>query len=151
MNCIDELNRKASIVGGKVWGAEKGKPRIYMNYRKDVKVFFEFPDFDTVALGGACLKIFIDDCGQHPNWYVSQRKQIMASFMKEGLAIMALDSVENRMTEAEKAAMPVETREKFAREIMEMDEDFSETQINTASHEFINGRVEAGMAILEAK
>ena len=58
---------------------EKGnKFRIYAKaHRRDVKVFLELDDADAT---GAALKIFIDDCGQSPNWYASQRAALQKNF-----------------------------------------------------------------------
>ena len=98
------LERIAEIVGGKAWGADKAKPRIYMPSRRDCKAYFDFPDVlypDSMSadepidgavccLGGACLKVFIDDCGQHPNWYKGQRAKIMQSMQTAALAVSAI-------------------------------------------------------------
>jgi len=60
------------------WGRGVTAERIYLNGhgRRDVKVWLEFDDPANVA--GAALKVRIDDCGQHPNWYAGQRAQFMA-------------------------------------------------------------------------
>jgi len=81
-----QLAARSALIGGKPWGAAQGKPRIYMPSRRDCKVYFEFPDFptgdETDLLGGACLKVLIDDCGQHPNWYKSQRAKLLAQHVE---------------------------------------------------------------------
>ena len=99
MTIQEQLEAAAELIGGKAWGIDKGKPRIYMPSRRDCKVYFDFPDAAysspadqvsaTVVLSGAQLKIYIEDCGQHPNWYASQKARIRARQGANGLALMA--------------------------------------------------------------
>jgi len=120
-----QLERAAEIVGGEPWGATTGKPRIYMPSRRDATIYFEFPDSDGATyLGGACLKIFIDDCGQHPNWYAGQKRKIMASQRLAGLALCAFS----------------EGDEELARAIAEADEIDEMAVYEQAANHLVNGR-----------
>jgi len=104
------LEAAAELVGGRAWGAEKGRPRIYMRSARDRKVYFEFPDaaYSTgedlvngaTTLGGPAFKVWIDDCGQHPNWYVSEKQQIMKAARTEALALMAFTDGDPELAEA---------------------------------------------------
>jgi hypothetical protein len=88
MTVREQLNKIAEIVGGKAWGLDIGKPRIYVNYRRDVSLWIEFADAayaspddqvtSTTGLFGACLKCHIADCRQTAAWYRSQREQALA-------------------------------------------------------------------------
>ena len=147
MKIREQLDLMAEIIGGKAWGVEKLKPRIYMNAgRKDVTAFYEFPDAsytdgdqeaDAIhVLGGSNFKLFLDDCGQAANWYRSQKEKLLANFQLAGLAMCVMQYGLNDEAVA------------AARKIMEQDEDFSDEQLNSASHEFLNGRIAAGLAAL---
>jgi hypothetical protein len=83
------LEDLAATIGGKAW--IKGQmQRIYMPvHRKDAKVYFDFADGID---GGAALKVWIDDCGQSPKWYASQRDMLRSRFAAEALALMAAQS-----------------------------------------------------------
>lgn len=100
------LKRRADLIGGKAWGADKGKPRIYMDYgRKDVSAFFAFPHalveptdraWDREpGLGEPELKVFIEDdeaAGPRPmGWYNDEKAKVRSAFRMKRLAIMALD------------------------------------------------------------
>jgi hypothetical protein len=56
------------------WGPNGNATRLYLNYRKDIKCWIEFDEPEECY--GAALKIYIADCGQHPNWYKSQKQKI---------------------------------------------------------------------------
>jgi len=71
----EQLTVAAEIAGGKAWGADKGKPRIYMTSSRDRKVYIDFPDATADDLGGAVVKVTVDDCGQSPKWYASQKQR----------------------------------------------------------------------------
>jgi hypothetical protein len=115
------LDALARIVGGKSWGLDRGKPRIYLPSAKDRKIFISFEDFDGAELAGAKLQIFIDDCGQSPKWYSSQKRVEIKAFRHIFLAItMAINDDD-----------------------MERDD-----QINQAAHESANGRAEEAYEIL---
>lgn len=143
---VSELTRLADLVGGKAWGAEKMKPRIYMPSRRDCKVYFQFEDavypaggadapIDRVICGlfGASLQVFIDDCGQHPNWYKGQREKILRANFKASLAIQA--------------AVCEDEDPGLGGEIMEMEEVTGE-QLDEAGAHLANGRVHAARAAL---
>jgi hypothetical protein len=70
----------AAGIDARWWGRGDAAERLYLNGhgRRDVKVWIEFDDPENVA--GAALKVRIDDCGQHANWYRSQRAEFMARF-----------------------------------------------------------------------
>lgn len=126
----NQLATAAEIIGGRPWGADKGKPRIYMpSSCRGRKVFFEFPDFPTGdpadQLGGAALKIFIDDCGQHANWYTSQRQKVVHRMYRPSLALSAIHAGDAGL----------------AAEIMDRDDDITAEEIDAAGGHLINGRI----------
>lgn len=136
MTIGQQLDRAAEIVGGKAWGADKLKPRIYIGHRRDMKVFFDFgqdasytsPDqiADAVhCLGGGVLRVYIDDCGQHPNWYAAQKLKAVEANWKRGLALSAFMECDD---------------ETFAQDIMELD-DVTADQVDEAGRHLANGRV----------
>jgi len=144
MKAEDKLNQIAEIIGGRPWGVDKLKPRVYMNgHRKDIKVFFEFPDAaydprnpaDDDYLGGDKLSIFIDDCGQHPNWYRGQREKIAKQYYPHMLAVAAIgcDEVD------------------FAKTIMDDDEiEINAALLDEMSGHLINGRAAKAKAAWNA-
>lgn len=87
MTISEYLAKAAEIVGGKPWGLGLGRPRIYLDSRRDAKVFISFEDAAygdaadeisaTCGLFGAKINCFIDDCGQSPNWYKSQKAKLL--------------------------------------------------------------------------
>lgn len=77
MNATQQLNEIARIVNGKAWGADKGKHRVYLPSRRDIKTFISFDVAEN--LSGAKLNVFIDDCGQHANWYASEKLKAMGA------------------------------------------------------------------------
>ena len=90
-----QLESAATLIGGKPWGAEHGKPRIYLNApRRDAKVYAEFPDCPTgdrqELLGGANIVVQIADCGQAASWYSSERKKLARRYWRESLALSAI-------------------------------------------------------------
>ena len=124
----DLLIERAKLIGGRPWGAAQLRPRIYLPTRKDVTAFFEFRDFAVGGdsppyLGGAGFRVSIEDCGQHSNWYKSQRQKIVASNWRRSLALSAYD-LEPRL----------------ARAIMDGDQELSAEMVDTAAHELVNGR-----------
>ncbi len=127
---LTSLASLASLIGGKAWGADKGRPRIYMRTgRKDCKVFFSFNDVDSngtvIAMGGASLKVYIDDCGQAANWYKSQKNMLRRRYVAESLALAA-------------SALS----EQLAADIMDNDlAEVSDNDYDTASNHIANGRV----------
>lgn len=129
-----QLTKWAGIIGGKPWGADKGKPRIYMPSRRDVKAFFEFPDYPTGdesdLLGGAKFSVYIDDCGQHANWYASQKEKMSQQNRKASLALLALHA----------------GSEELAAQLLEADVD----EDKMAAH-LINGRIEDAKALICAE
>ena len=144
MTFKQQLELMADIIGGKAWGIDKYKPRIYLQYRRDVNCYFSFPDAvypdgdtdveDTAGdIGGSRLNVYIDDCGQHPNWYKKQKSDVMQSYMKHSLALSAITHCED---------------EGLARQIMEIDEKLTAQEIDDASHHLINGRSEEAREVL---
>ena len=76
---VEKIIERAKLSGIEASYWQKGdKHRIYAKAgRRDVKVFLELDDADAT---GAALKIFIDDCGQSPKWYASQRSALQENF-----------------------------------------------------------------------
>ena len=137
------LDRAAKLIGGKAWGADKLRSRIYMDAgRKDAKAFFEYPEAsytdagqfaDVVhSLGGHVFRVFIDDCGQAPKWYSGQKRKIMESFRRHALALLAFD----------------EGAEDLAGEIMAGDVVDDDEAYNEVSNHLINGRAAEARAVL---
>lgn len=97
MDVAIELAAAADLVGGKAWGADKGKPRIYLQTpRKDVSVYFDFPDASaekdwgqTSCLGNPVFKCFIDAPDQPGTWYREQKENIHSAFRPQHLALIA--------------------------------------------------------------
>lgn len=123
-----QLAEMAGLVSGRPWGADKGKPRIYLKSRKDMTVYFAFEDYptgdDDDLLGGASLKVYIDDCGQSPKWYASQKRIVIQNRMQHGLALAAWSAGDRQLAE----------------DIMDAD-DFDGEQIDEASGHLANGRL----------
>ena len=68
---------KAAGIDASFW-EKAGRCRIYAKLRRrDAKVFLELDDADA---NGAALKIFIDECGQAPAWYASQKEKLREAF-----------------------------------------------------------------------
>jgi len=93
-NAKTQLNQAAKLIGGKPRGLERGAPQIYMKVRRDITVYYSFPDFPTGdaddLLGGAKLCVYIDDCGQAPKWYASQKAIVRRNQYGRSLALSAL-------------------------------------------------------------
>lgn len=124
----DELARRAKVIGGKAWGADKQKPRIYMNVgRKDVSAYFMFPDakYETdsqewdefTGLGGSRFCVYIDDCGEKPEWYTAQKSLVRERFRGKALALIALDREDEELAKqfAEAETIEEEVFEKLHR------------------------------------
>lgn len=58
----------------KIW-QKNDKYRVYYRYRRDVTLYSDYND-------GWSLKCYINDCGQSPKWYQSQKNQAF-EFAKE--------------------------------------------------------------------
>ncbi len=131
MTIADQLTAAAALIGGKAWGADKGKPRIYIQTRRrDVTAYFSFPDADAADLGGARLEVYIEDCGQTGAWYASQKEKIRANLAPHGLVLIAL-----RAGHAE-----------LAEQIL--DRSWTADQIDQAADALLNGRVAEVIALL---
>jgi len=87
------------------WGRNGTAERLYFDYRRDVKAWIEFDD--AAALGGPCLKVWVADCGQHANWYVSQRQKV-AQYLAPAYALVlaAVDPEDAEKFRAECGANP---------------------------------------------
>lgn len=135
----EQLEKLAALIGGKAWGLDKGKPRIYMPSRRDCKVYFDFPApayaspedeiNGAVDLGGAALRVYIDDCGQHPNWYASQKAKMIAARAKDSLAIQAAQSDDWELAQV----------------ILDFDDDLD---VDDISNHLTNGRLAEARAML---
>lgn len=99
----NELDRRAKIVGGRPWGVDKQKPRIYCNVgRKDVSAFFDYPEcvfeptdkqWDAVAgLGKPVLKVFVEDTGKGKEWYLTEKEKVRERLRGKLLSLMAFDA-----------------------------------------------------------
>jgi hypothetical protein len=142
MTIREHLETAADIVGGKAWGVDKLRPRIYMPSRRDMKVYFEFPDCTFTSpddeanaitqLGGSSLKVFIDDCGQAPAWYDSQRRGVYKKHMMSSLALAAYTLCDD---------------ETLARQIIDA-EELDDAIVGELDRHIINGRGPAARAVL---
>lgn len=131
MTRADQLTAAAALIGGKAWGADKGKPRIYIQTRRrDVTAYFSFPDATAADLGGAKLEVYIEDCGQTGAWYASQKEKIRSNLAPHGLVLIAL-----RAGHAE-----------LAEQIL--DRSWTADQIDQAADALLNGRVAEATAML---
>ena len=133
------LDKAAEIVRGRAWGADKGRPRIYMDLcmdlRKDVTAYFYFPDYPDGSdrlLGGAAVNLYVKDCGQHKNWYKGQQKLLHPRLWRPSLALCALAADD----------------EQLARDIMDGDDTITADLLDSVSHELINGRTNEARKLL---
>lgn len=129
-NMQQELSRIAGVVGGKPWGAELGKPRIYLPSRRDIKAWIEYPDATSDDLGGGRLVVEVAPCGQTDAWYASQRRIAMESRMQTMLAATAARHDES-----------------LAEAIMVADE-MSPEQIDAVASMLANGRIDEARAAI---
>jgi hypothetical protein len=139
----EELERAAELIGGKAWGIDKGKPRIYMPSRRDIKAYFEFPDAaysspddqvsGSVCLGGHRFVVWVAECGQHPNWYESQRKKVFEANRNASLALHAFAAGDEALAEAIASADP---------------DQFDGDQIDEAARSLVNGRTAEARQVL---
>ena len=134
-----QLKARAALVGGTDWGVAEGNPRIYLQSRRDAKVFFEFPDYPTGdqgdLLGGCALRVLIDECGQHPNWYRGQRAKMMEAHRREFIALCALHAGD----------------EALARDLMDdehCDDEITDEMMDEAGGHLVNGRLAEARAVL---
>ena len=133
-----QLERFAAVIGGNAWGADKGKPRIYMDSRRDTKVFFDFQDYEeslTNHLAGSKLNVYIDSCGQHKNWYASQKQRVIYNHRCESLALMCLCQGTAKF-------------DALADEIMDLECPPTDRETDQAASEIVNGNADAARAAL---
>ena len=129
------LDKAAEIVRGRAWGADKGRPRIYMDLRKDVTAYFYFPDYPDGSdrlLGGAAVSLYVKDCGQHKNWYKGQQESLRRKLWRPSLALCAIDNGDDAL----------------AAEIMNGDFEITAELLDSVSHELINGRTDEARKLL---
>ena len=127
------LDKWAGVIGGRAWGADIGKPRIYINMdRRDVKAWFEFPDATPDWLGGAVGKIDIADCGQARTWYESQRAILTERLWRESLALDAMFAGDDAL----------------ANDIMASDSDLTAGVVNGAARAMNNERRDEARQLL---
>lgn len=130
-----DLKEMAELIGGRPWGLDKDKPRIYMPSMKGRSICFEFPDWDKEEnFGGATLHVWIDDCGQPPAWYVSQKQMEMRRFTKHGLALLA-------MIDGEPEGLALAGR------FMALD-GLDDDLIDVLAHHLVNGNIAEATALL---
>ncbi len=131
MTIADQLTAAANLIAGKAWGADKGKPRIYIQTRRrDVTAYFAFPDATAADLGGAQLQVYIEDCGQSGAWYASQRQQIRESMLGRSIALIALRAGHADLVE------------------QILDRSWTADQVDQAADALLNGRVAEVIALL---
>lgn len=132
MTLATQLEALANLVGGKAWGADKGKPRIYMPSARDRKVYFDFAEAGLTDLGGAILRVSIIDNGTQPAaWYAAQTELTFRRFFAEAMAITAYAHDAER-----------------AKAILCLEELLKPDQVDRASHAFANGNAEEAFSIL---
>jgi len=88
------------------WGRTNEAERIYLRYRRDVRCYVEFDEPQT--LEGAALRVFIKDCGQHANWYRSEKQKIKEWASNALLTISGqaeAEAMPNVISEAEAEAL----------------------------------------------
>jgi hypothetical protein len=85
----NRLAAAAKCVKGRPWGADIGKPRIYMPCgRKDARVYFDFPAHMDEELGKPTLRCYIAENGWHGGrWYNSQRAIILRGYSEQAAAL----------------------------------------------------------------
>ena len=131
-----QLGERAALVGGKAWGVAKGKPRIYLPSRKDIKIFVEYPDYPTGAdadlLGGPKLCVFVDECGQHANWYKAEREKAVRSNRRAFVALSIL----------------ADGDAKLAADLMESDAVLTDAMIDESGSHSVNARFDEARKVL---
>lgn len=71
------------------WGPGDQAERVYLNTgRRDAKVFLSFDNARDCS--GSALKVSIDECGQAPAWYRSQRQKLAQRFAPASMIAMSL-------------------------------------------------------------
>jgi|APSaa5957512493_1039668.scaffolds.fasta_scaffold29711_2 hypothetical protein len=88
-------NQMAALVDGRLWVADDGSWRIYMDSRKDATVYFKsvFRFREASACNSmeyfykATLVISFNDCNQSANWYASQKKRLAERYMTAAIAL----------------------------------------------------------------
>ena len=133
-----QLKRLAGIIGGNAWGVDRSMPRIYMRSgSRDRKFYFDFPDWPTgesaEILGGERFQVRINECGQAPAWYASQRKIAIKSYTRHALAISAAQADAWELAEM----------------IMNRDEEYSDGEIDEAAGHLLNGRIDEARTCLD--
>lgn len=98
---VDDLKRRADAVGGKAWGADKGKPRVYLQAgSKEVSAFFQFPKADENSLGPPEFKVFIEaEPGQKID-FRTEKQRYADMFRMKGLAIIAVGCGDDELASA---------------------------------------------------
>lgn len=134
------LNDIATVTGGKAWGLDKGKARVYFKAsRRDTSIFLDFADYTSDNLGGAVLKVFIEACGQPGAWYVSQKRIIMDNYTAASMAAMAYTA---STSEGRDVAI--------ANAELAMQVDWNADLVNSVSAAFVNGRIAEAVAAMTA-
>jgi len=88
-----DVDYPEDIYAARWWtNPRNGEERLYLNYRKDVKVYVVFDDAGELA--GAALRVYVDDCGQHGNWYAAEKQKAAKWAAAAMLAIIAASSPE---------------------------------------------------------
>lgn len=105
MNIKEKLDQLASVAGGRAWGASLGKPRVYLPSRKDISLYISFEDSaysdhldecsEVVGIWGEKINCYINDCGQSPAWYASQRRLAIDGARPAFYAVMWMNATDN--------------------------------------------------------
>jgi hypothetical protein len=139
MTIRERLNTFAEITGGRAWGLEQGKPRVYLPSRRDIKLYIQFDDCayhdpdqeetDASTIGGCSLHCYINSCGQSSKWYASQKAQAIAGARSALDAAIWYDHTGDE-----------ETARRFVDEGLQLSD--------AAAHELANGRIDEARAIM---
>ncbi len=106
---IEEIDYKAAW-----WGPNSHATRIYLRFRKDVKCWLEFDDPENCE--GVTLKVYIDDCGQHPNWYKGQRAKVKgwaADALQEAVGQRSVEQLPTAVIESQAELLQPDSHVQF--------------------------------------
>lgn len=85
----------AAVIGGRAWGADKGKHRVYFDTgRRDATCYVEFPDADADGLHGGRLRVFVEAGRQPVKWAAGQKRLVVDTFTRAAHAAMAFSDAE---------------------------------------------------------
>ena len=143
------LIEAASVIGGRAWGADLGKPRIYMQTTRGVSAYFDFPDACADDLGGACVKVFDNERGDHRG----ARDVMVPKLQRPSLALLAFTRGEHRLA---RGVMTLPERidrdaaERLGSAITRGDVDLAWTLLGTTEQAFAEHEERQRAALLDA-